>query len=130
MTFPTIFAGVSLLISVLALPLALGKIGPNAFYGVRLQATLADRRVWFEVNRVIGRELVYVGVLLAALAGLGAVFLDLPPAAYARLYSAVTLVAMFGVLGRALAVTKRSQREKSTSGSATTRITEQDDESP
>jgi uncharacterized membrane protein len=74
-----IFAGVSLLISALAVPLALGRIGPNAFYGVRLQATLADRRVWFEVNRIIGRELVCVGVLLA------------------------------GILVRALAVTTRSE---------------------
>ncbi len=72
-----IFAGVSLLISALAVPLALGRIGPNAFYGVRLQATLADRRVWFEVNRIIGRELVCVGVLLALIAGLGGLFLDL-----------------------------------------------------
>jgi uncharacterized membrane protein len=104
-----IFAGVSLLISALAVPLALGRIGPNAFYGVRLQATLADRRVWFEVNRIIGRELVCVGVLLALIAGLGGLFLDLQPVVYARLYTILTLALLAGILVRALAVTTRSE---------------------
>jgi uncharacterized membrane protein len=90
-------------------PLALGRIGPNAFYGVRLQATLADRRVWFEVNRIIGRELVCVGVLLALIAGLGGLFLDLQPVVYARLYTILTLALLAGILVRALAVTTRSE---------------------
>ncbi len=42
------------LIAVLALPLAMKLVPPNRIYGFRTAQTLANREVWFRVNRVAG----------------------------------------------------------------------------
>lgn len=58
----------------LARPLVRRRVKPNGLYGVRLPDTLADERVWYDVNEVGGRDLFRLGVLnlvggaLAALA--------------------------------------------------------------
>lgn len=46
--------GVSVLFLVLGLPLMLGKVKRNNYYGARFRATLADDRVWDVVNRRSG----------------------------------------------------------------------------
>jgi hypothetical protein len=55
----------------LAVPLWLRRIPPNSLYGVRFRRTLADPKVWYDVNARAGRNLVVIGagyVLLLALA--------------------------------------------------------------
>lgn len=52
-----------LLMIALGLPMARRRVKPNAFYGVRFRDTLADERVWYDVNEVGGRDLVRMGVL-------------------------------------------------------------------
>ena len=42
------------LIAAVSLPLVLKLIPPNRVYGVRTSQTLADREVWFRVNRIAG----------------------------------------------------------------------------
>ena len=49
------------LIVVLSAPLALKLVPPNRFYGIRTAQTLADRDVWFRVNRVGGFALLAAG---------------------------------------------------------------------
>lgn len=39
---------------VLSVPLVLGLVPPNRFYGVRTRRTLSSRAVWLRVNRVAG----------------------------------------------------------------------------
>lgn len=46
------------LIAILAVPLALRLVPPNRFYGFRTAQTLANRDVWFRVNRVAGWALI------------------------------------------------------------------------
>lgn len=46
--------GLALLFVVLGVPLMLGKVRRNGFYGVRFPATMADDRVWDVVNRKSG----------------------------------------------------------------------------
>jgi hypothetical protein len=46
---------------ILAVPLVLGLIPRNRFYGVRTALTFADDHVWYRVNRVAG-----VAVMLAS----------------------------------------------------------------
>jgi hypothetical protein len=41
----------------LGIPLALHKISPNRLYGFRTSKTLANREVWYTVNRSCGRDL-------------------------------------------------------------------------
>ncbi len=65
--FPGLLAGACMVGS--GFPLALQKIGPNRWYGFRVSRTLADPSTWYEVNRVVGRDLVVSGlvVLVASL---------------------------------------------------------------
>ncbi len=46
--------GLALLFVVLGIPLMLGKVRRNGFYGARFPATMADDRVWDVVNRKSG----------------------------------------------------------------------------
>jgi uncharacterized membrane protein len=46
--------GLALLFVVLGVPLMLGKVKRNSFYGARFPATMADDRVWDVVNRKTG----------------------------------------------------------------------------
>lgn len=39
---------------VLSVPLVLGLMPPNRFYGVRTRRTLSSRAVWYRANRVAG----------------------------------------------------------------------------
>ena len=54
----------------LAIPLIRRKVPPNHWYGLRVPATLADERVWYEANARAGRELLVLGVLVMALGAL------------------------------------------------------------
>lgn len=44
----------AVLMMVLAVPLILGWVPPNRFYGVRTRRTLSDDALWFAANRVGG----------------------------------------------------------------------------
>ena len=55
------------IISVLTLPLILGLIPPNRFYGIRTVETMLDKQRWHQVNRYGGwvllvSSLLYLGV--------------------------------------------------------------------
>ena len=45
-----LFAGLSVLLVLVSLPLLFRRIPPNAFYGLRVPATYADEWVWYEAN--------------------------------------------------------------------------------
>ena len=63
------FAAVGVLLMALAVPLMRRRVPPNATYGLRVRATLADRTVWYEANAASGRDLFALGaaLLVAAL---------------------------------------------------------------
>jgi uncharacterized membrane protein len=61
--FGLLFIGISA-------PLALRRVPPNGWYGLRVPSTFADEWVWYEANAMSGRDLIVVGVMLV-LAGLG-----------------------------------------------------------
>lgn len=50
----------------LSVPLALGKIKPNLWYGFRTAKTLSDPKIWFPANRICGKSGILVGTLLFA----------------------------------------------------------------
>jgi len=50
--------GCSVLVILVAVPLALRKIPRNAAYGFRTRATMADDKVWYEANAHFGRGLI------------------------------------------------------------------------
>lgn len=59
-----------LLLVGLALPLIRRRIKPNPWYGFRVAKTLADSKLWYDVNAYSGRLLLYAGIAtcLAAVA--------------------------------------------------------------
>ena len=58
-----IFVGSSLLLIVLGLPMALGKIPPNNWYGFRTPVTMRSRAGWYAANIQYGWWTVLAGVL-------------------------------------------------------------------
>jgi uncharacterized membrane protein len=58
-----------ILMVALAVPLAMGWVRPNLWYGVRVGKTMEDPQLWYAANRVAGRWLTLAGVvfLIAAI---------------------------------------------------------------
>jgi hypothetical protein len=50
MALQILFAAFGLLLTVIGGPLALRQIEPTRWYGLRVPATLADEKVWYEAN--------------------------------------------------------------------------------
>ena len=69
-TLITVFIGSALLILLLGIPMALGKVPPNGLYGVRLPVTMNNRAAWDAANEHFGWWMIVSGLL-----SLGAFFL-------------------------------------------------------
>ncbi len=71
--------GLSLVMILVALPLALRKVGPNVVYGYRTRATLADEDVWYEANAYFGSRLIVASLCGSAAAWALYLYQPLPP---------------------------------------------------
>jgi len=58
----------SILITVVAIPLALGLIPRNRWYGVRTAQTLSDDGVWYRSNKFGGRAFLISGIIYLLIA--------------------------------------------------------------
>lgn len=54
------------LLTLLGVPLLLGKIPPNGWYGFRVPSTLYDERLWYKVNRYMARWMILSGIITVA----------------------------------------------------------------
>jgi len=63
----------SILYMAIALPLVYRKIKRNNFYGFRITYTMQDDDIWYEVNAMLGRHMVFQGIIFGII-GLAAVF--------------------------------------------------------
>lgn len=50
-----------------AIPLWMGKIGPNPWTGFRNAKTLADADLWFYVNGIMGMEMFFLNIFILVL---------------------------------------------------------------
>lgn len=57
--------GIALLTFAISLPLVLGKIGMNAWYGVRIPKSFVSEDNWYKINRHGGLWLIVYAFLLA-----------------------------------------------------------------
>jgi uncharacterized membrane protein len=85
-----LLSGTGVALTALALPLIRRRIRPNALYGLRVPATLADESIWYDANERSGRVLFVIGIVLILL-GLGSTLVS--PQALER-YLAVSVVVM------------------------------------
>ena len=58
-----VFVCSGLLLAAISIPLILGKIGPNPWYGFRVERTLSDPVVWYAVNAYSAKWLLAVGIV-------------------------------------------------------------------
>ena len=63
-----LYAGIGALFVVLAVPLMKRLVVPNRWYGFRVAQTLKDPHVWYEANAYAGKWLLWLGVVLMAVA--------------------------------------------------------------
>ena len=83
----------SVLFVLLSIPLILGKVPPNPWYGFRVRRTLTDAGVWYAANRYSGWWMLAAGIawMIAATAGYLA---PVGLVAYALTCAAVVLAAL------------------------------------
>ena len=67
-------ASLGLILIPLSIPLALGKIGPNPWYGVRFLLSYKSDDHWYAINRYGGWQMCIWGLAIFVL-GLGGLFL-------------------------------------------------------
>ena len=63
---------VGVLLFALGVPLAMRRVGPNAWYGFRVGRALEDEKAWYAANAACGRWLAIAGAALALSALLNA----------------------------------------------------------
>ena len=93
----------------LGIPLILGKIPPNRWYGLRLRATLSDPRIWFPANRRMGFDMSFMGLIIVVV-GLIAPLAGMSDDAYALLMSVLLLALTSGMAFRGWRYTRRLAR--------------------
>ena len=87
-----VFSAVGLLFVGLAGPMIRRRVKANALHGLRVPATYAAERVWYEANAQSGRDLRRLGVLLVVLAMLLPLVPGIPDTVYA-----MTIAAALGI---------------------------------
>ena len=63
-TYSFLFAMTGILFIGLGIPLIQKRVPPNRHYGFRTGKTLSDPRVWYEANRIQGKDLFVAGALI------------------------------------------------------------------
>ena len=59
------FCGVGLLFIALSIPLIQERVPPNSFYGFRTAKSFSDSKIWYEINRLSGIDLLIAGALIS-----------------------------------------------------------------
>ena len=47
------------------IPLAVGRVPPNQWYGFRTAKTFSNQTIWYASNRVAGIDLIIAGIVIA-----------------------------------------------------------------
>jgi uncharacterized membrane protein len=110
-----LFVGAGLLLVALGWPLARRRVAPNRWYGLRVPATFADDRVWYEANAVAGRDMMLLGSVL----GVAALLLPLlgaGPNLVAVACAAILTVGSLAATLRSWRLANRLHRERGAPG--------------
>ena len=107
-----IFVAIGALFIGLGLPLALRRVRPNGWYGLRTPATFADEHVWYQANAISGRDFIALGFLLLVLPLVLPHMLHLSGRGYAYVYTAVVLVGTLGIAARGWRKANQLLRER------------------
>jgi hypothetical protein len=61
-----LLALIGLLFIILGIPLKQGAVRPNLWYGFRTRKTLSDETIWYDINRVLGIDMIRCGMVITA----------------------------------------------------------------
>jgi len=89
-----LFVCSGLLLAALSIPLIMGKIGPNPWYGFRVKRTLADPAVWYAVNAYSAKWLLAVGIVNVVAAVVLYFVPDIDVAVYASSCGAIAVAGL------------------------------------
>jgi uncharacterized membrane protein len=118
MAYQILFPVLGLLLLVFGWPLAARRVRPNHWYGLRIPATFADKRVWYDANAVAGRDMMVLGVIVSIIAlGLPHV-ISLEEGAYAGTCAALVGLGSLVLAVRGWRVANRMLREQHREGTA------------
>jgi uncharacterized membrane protein len=106
------FVGIGLLILLLGVPLAQRRVRPNPWYGLRLRATFADERVWYDANAATGRDMIVLGAVFTSLALLIALLPGVTDVTYAVTCGAALVGASVVLTVRGIRLANRLHRER------------------
>lgn len=89
------YAVMGIVLILASVPMIIGSVPPNRWYGFRTPRTQSDPKVWYPANRIAGQYLTFAGLLIE-LATLGVALLhkQMTPAAGATVLLAVGLGAI------------------------------------
>ena len=111
------FPALGLATLIVGWPLAHRRVPPNRWYGLRVPATFADPRIWYEANAVCGDDLVRLGLVLLVVA-LGLQFLrGLPELGYVTICLAVLVLGSLRATIRGVKVARKLQQQQHPNGS-------------
>jgi uncharacterized membrane protein len=96
-----LFPLLGLLLIALGWPMAVRRVPPNPWYGLRVPATFADETVWYDANAVAGRDMMALGALVMVTALALRFLARLPTGTYVGVCTAILGVGilMLGVRG-------------------------------
>ena len=97
------YVGMGLLLVLIALPLYFQKIPPNGFYGFRVRKTMANKDIWYAVNKYSSRWLIASGLVTV----LSALVLYLMPGISLDGYAIACLVVFTIVLATGIIISIR-----------------------
>jgi uncharacterized membrane protein len=63
-----LFPVLGLLLLALGWQMAARRVHPNRWYGLRVPATFADEKVWYDANAVAGRDMMILGSAIVVVA--------------------------------------------------------------
>ena len=112
MSPPLLFPLLGLLLIALGYPMATRRVRPNRWYGLRVPATFADQKVWYEANAVAGREAMGLGALVTAIALLLPYAADLETGTYTGVCAAILTVGSLILALRGWRVANRLLRQR------------------
>lgn len=96
----SLFLLTGLIFMAIGLPLIMGKVKPNRWYGFRTRKTLSNTRVWYPANKVMGYDILLAGIVMAIAA---TILLLIGQRLDVSTSAAINLIVMLITLGLAVA---------------------------
>jgi uncharacterized membrane protein len=87
-----LFTITGLVLAIIGMPLSMGKIPPNHFYGFRTRRTLSDPDIWYPANVYAGRLMTIGGLIISIAAPLLVVIPGIDLHTYSNGFAIVMLV--------------------------------------